>query len=40
MFNNLFSYKLVPFMRYCGKIVYSRADHMAIWYGAGALHVG
>jgi len=38
MFNNFFL-KIVPFMRYCGKIWQSRTDHR--WqYGACALHAG
>jgi len=37
MFNNFFFKKMVPFMRYCGKILYSRAGQR--WqHGACALH--
>jgi len=38
VFNNFFS-KIVPFMRYCGKILYSQTGHK--WqYGTSALYAG
>jgi len=41
MFNNIFLcfFLIVPFMRDCGKILYSRAGHRR-QYGACALHAG